>query len=278
MIRDPRFELSSLFRPNLLSLVSLVSLAVCTDCADRLSGPEAVRLVDALEALDSTTASQRVQVQTWWDINLGMLGGHASSLLLAASTVVLRRDGHPLAYRGFVFENVRVPPSDCLGTRWLALLWTGDDYPFVEFSGADFSRRIEPGVHWRFDCNHAPIGAPEPRLVVSGWVASDGEGDISRGGVIGECPFLTPEAAGLLREARSMTCDLTRHQVRFHARLHQRADAWGRPLVPERNDTSEIELPPSEIIGIRITIYCDGTERTDRQCPRKRRPSEPLAP
>src|SRR6266851_6321123 len=68
MIRDPRFELRSLFRPNLLRLASLVSLAVCTNCADRLSGPEAVRLVDALESLDSTTARQRAGVQLFWDI------------------------------------------------------------------------------------------------------------------------------------------------------------------------------------------------------------------
>jgi hypothetical protein len=268
-----------LFRPNLLSLISLLSLAVCTDCADRLSGPEAIRLVEALESSDTTTAAQRGW-ELWWDINLGHLGdGTLLPLLRAASTVVVRRDGRPLTYRGFVFENVRVPPSECLGTRWLAVLWTGDDYRnSVEFSGADFSRRIEPGVHWRFDCNHAPISAPEPKLTVSGWAGSDGEGDISQGVVISECPFLTPGAAALLRERHSMTCDVTRHQVRFHARLYQRADAWGRPLVPERHDSSEIELSPSEIIGIRLTVYCDGTERTDRRCPRKRRPSEPLAP
>ncbi len=286
MIRHTRFELRSLFRPNLLRLASLVSLAVCTNCADRLSGPEAVRLVEALEssdtaavASDTTTAGQRAAWQSWWDISLGHLGdGTLLPLLRAASTVVLRRDGRPLTYRGFVFENVTVPPSECFGTRRLAVLWTGDDYrSALVFSGADFSRRIEP-AHWRLDCNHAPLSAPEPQLTVSGWAGSDGEGDISRGVVISECPFLTPGAAGLLRERHSITCEVTRHQVRFRARLHQRADGFGRPLVPERPDTSEVELPSSEIIGIRLTVYCDGTERTDRRCPRKRRPSEPLAP
>jgi hypothetical protein len=268
-----------MFRPNRLSVISLVSLAICTACADRLSGPEAVRLVDALESSDTTTASQRAW-QTWWDITLGHIGdGTLMPLLRAASTVVVRRDGRPLVYRGFVFENVRVPPSDCLGALLQAVLWTGDDYKSsVDFSGTDFSRPIEPGAHWRFDCNHAPISAPEPKLGVSGWAASYGEGDISRGVVIGECPFLTPGAAELLRERRSARCDLTRHQVRFHARLQQRADAFGRPLASGLSDSSDIELLPSEIVGIRITIYCDGTERTDRQCPRKRRPSEPLAP
>src|SRR5260370_37727531 len=76
MIRHTRFELRSLFRPNLLRLASLVSLAVCTNCADRLSGPEAVRLLEALDAsdtharaCDATPPWQRAASQAWCGIS-----------------------------------------------------------------------------------------------------------------------------------------------------------------------------------------------------------------
>lgn len=268
----------------LLSVVSFLSITLCAACADRLSGPEAVRLVDAVASSRSPTAEERDQrAQVFWDMKLGMISSdHTSSLLRTASRVVIRRDGHPRTYHGVVFESVKVPPSPqaCLGTYWEALLWSEDERSWVGLRGGDFGRRLDPEIHWRSDCNHL-VSGPEPWLDTTDddtvWVANSGEGNISRGVVLGECPFLTPEAAAFLLEARGVTCDLTRHQVRFHARI-QRASAMGKLLVSERTFTSEIELPPSEIIGIRITIHCDGTERTDRLCPRKRRASEPLAP
>ena len=181
------------------------------------------------------------------------------------------------AYRGLVQEVVRVPasPLACLGTNWDAIFWNVDrEHAWLTFRGADFSRRIEARIHWRSDCNHV-VSGPEPFLYVSegdsNWVAIDGLGDVSQGDVIGECPFLTPDAAVWLRENRGMTCELTRHKVWFHAQL-ERANSQLRPVVEDSSTASEIELASTEIIGVRMTFRCDGTERTKEVCPRKLAP------
>lgn len=257
---------------NRLIIPSLLVCALVLGCSDRLTGPEVAQVVDALESSHPTTVRER-QRQLYWDLILGMLGGHKSPLLRAASKVVVRRAGSSVAYRAVVQEFVRVPESlTCLGTTWGAVLWNDDrEHAWLFFRGADFSRGIESQVHWRLDCENEVTG-PEPFLHVSegdtNWVATDGEGDISQGEVIGECPFLTPEAPTWLREERGMTCELTRHKVRFRA--HLRRAGQSLKVVPDSSAPTEIELRSSEVIGIRITIECDGTERTKVSCPRKR--------
>ncbi|HZE93340.1 MAG TPA: hypothetical protein VEZ49_01440 [Gemmatimonadales bacterium] len=253
-------------------------MALFTGCSDRLTGPEAAHLVDALESSLSAFDPERAQ-QFFWDRELAPFGGHESSLLRNASAVVLHRDGHALRYRGFVFESVRVPLSDidCMGTRWSALLWPKDRNAVdVTFSGGRFDQRLVPQSPYCSDGHHFVTVGPEPTVYVAAddaqhtWVSTDGEGDISPGIVIGECPFLAMESARWLRDMRGMSCDLTRHRVRFRAQL-QRTNLSSRPLVFEgANGSSEIELPSTEIIGIRITFHCDGTERTKDACPRKR--------
>ena len=279
IVRDPHTESGSLLRPtNLLNVVLFIGLAFSTGCRDRLTGPEAARLVDALESSLSTFDRKREQ-QFFWDRELALFGGHESSLLRDASAVVLHRDGHTLVYRGLVFESVRVPTSDidCMGTRWSALLWPeGRDPVDVTFRGGRFDQRLVPQSPLCWDGYHFVTIGPEPTVYVASddahrtWVSTDGEGDISPGIVMGECPFLAPESAHWLRDMRGMTCALTRYQVRFRAQL-QRTDVSSSPLVLEgANGSSEIELTSTEIIGIRITFHCDGTERTNDVCPRKR--------
>lgn len=279
IVGDPLTECRSLFRPtNRLIVVSCLGVALFTGCSDRLTGPEAAQLVDALESSLSPFDRERAQ-QFFWDRELALFGGHESSLLRNASQVVLHRDGHALRYRGFVFESVRVPPSDldCLGTRWSALLWPKDRNSIdVTFSGGRFDQRLVPQSPFCWDGHQFVTVGPEPTVYVasddaySTWVSTDGEGDISPGIVIGECPFLAPESARWLRDMRGMSCDLTRHKVRFRAQL-QRTKLSSTPLVFEgANGSSEIVLPSAEIIGIRITFHCDGTERTNQVCPRRR--------
>ncbi len=272
-VGQPHCELRRLRGSTILcSVLPLFSIALCTGCGDRLTGPQAVQLVDAVASQSAITAEGRRQL--FWDIQLGMLGGHESSLLRAASGVTLRRGGQGMAYRGLVLEFVRVPPSplDCLGTRRNVTLWSDDGVDgFVFFGGGNFSRRIEPKItHWRSECDPIVLG-PEPYLEApkadSRWVGTDGEGDISPGVAIGDCPFLTPDAAGQLRERRGVTCELARYDVRFHAQVRP-ADYKGIPLDLKSDVVFDIELRPTEIIGVRMTIHCDGTERTKQLCPR----------
>ena len=60
-------------------------------------------------------------------------------------------------------------------------------------------------------------------------------------------------------------CEITRHRVRFRAQLSRpehlgSAVAWGG---------SRVELRPTDVIGIRYTIRCDGTQRPGWACPRE---------
>lgn len=260
-------------RRPILRTLSLLALTLTVGCSDRLTAPEAMRLVDILESSRSVSARE-LQREFFWDVQLALFGGHKSSLLDAASQAVVQRDGHGLTYRALVLEHVRLSHSelDCLsGKRWSAILWSDDQQHWVGLRGGDFGLRLDPRLHWRGDCDRVVEG-PEPYLTAAhgdtSWVAADGEGDISANRVIGACPFLTSDAEAQLC-ARGVTCELVGYTVRFAARL-ERSDYAGRLLPSEQQVRADMQLSPANIIGVRLTIACDGTERTNDFCPRKR--------
>jgi len=197
------------------------------------------------------------------------------SRLAGVSTVTVHRDGVPFRYRAVVFEEVAVGPGveehrDCASRYWRAFFWSEADHPDgLVLMGGQFGRRLRP---WMLICSVFRLARPEPMLVafvsdsdrtLNDPIAKDGEADISRGAVIGECAFLAADDARHLREAWGISkCELTRHRVRFKAE-------FGRPSGKVSSEwvESRAELPPADVIGIRYTIECDGTGRWG--CPKK---------
>jgi hypothetical protein len=231
--------------------------ALGTGCSDRLTAPEAMELVDSLEAAVSPQAEERRQ-----HVLEGIIWGWGDKLarIPSISQVHLRRDGRLASYRALVFERVMVPPggiedrSGCAGTRWFAVLWReGEEPGVIGMSGGQFRG---PWVHGFHSCPDVYFSRPEPSLYFSPgqrapaqstlW-ATEGEGDISPGEVTGECGFLASEDTRLLQERYGITCAMTRHRVRFRVRL----------VGAGSSETSVLDLEPTEVVGFRYTIQCD---------------------
>lgn len=233
-------------------------------CEERLSGPEAIELVRALEESFTLTAGDRLAAGAL------PLAGDLTGLLESfrsdhISIVEVDVGGRLVRYRAIVFERFMVPPrglipdGDCPGPRWqLILLREGGPLEGMVLYGGDFSepiRRDLPGC--------AFAGGPGPQPVLWGgrlrsaggerevWQAPDGEGSISRGEVVGDCEFLEAGIEQDLRNTFGMDCAVTRHRVEFRAHApHPLGDGRGHGLVT-------IELPPTEVLGTRYTIHCN---------------------
>lgn len=252
-----------------LSAGSLLGLTVCTACTDRLSGPEAAELVTAVEYSFSRDTGPRQLFMGVWEGDLRLRG--------AVSTAVLWRDGRDLTYRSLVFERVVVPPSglddwNCAGTRRAAYFWRdGPERDGLAFRPeGSFDQRLVPGLS---GCPGENIDRPRPMLEVvtpnhQTWLPDSTEGDISPGVVIGACAFMEAESALFLREEYGITCETTRHRVRFSALVRNFASGrWP--------DSSRVDLPSTEIVGVRYTIHCDGTQNPFRVCTPDRRVQSP---
>jgi hypothetical protein len=195
------------------------------------------------------------------------------SRLRSTSTVVLQRDGRSLTYRAVVIERVMVPASGvdatgCAGTRWNLLLWRDGDPPDgLLFAAGRFDLPLAPGPR---NCPGVRLVGPDPWLRVieadlSTGIATEGEGNVSPGAVVGECAFLAADAAGLMNDEYGITCALTRHTARFRVRV-QRVSGSTAGEPARAAASTVIELSPTIILGIRYTIHCDDRERIPRFC------------
>lgn len=243
-----------------LITVPLLGVTVCIGCTDRLSGPEAAELVTALEQSLSAEAGPRRLFMNVYEGDL--------RLRAAASTAVLQRDGQELTYRALVFERVVVPPSglgtwNCAGTRSAAYFWHdgGERDGLLFLPSGWFDARLVPGLG---SCLGENVDRPARALAAvtpnqDMWLPADAEGDISPGVVTGGCGFLPPERARFLRQEHGITCELTRHRVRFSAHVRNFSSLRGP-------DSSRVDLPSTEIVGVRYTINCEGSEKPFRLC------------
>ena len=279
ILGDPHAESRSLIRPtNLFQVLSLLGIALCLGCSDRLTAPEAVRLVDALES------SHRVDaVPGWWDFLFGSDWLSIVSRARELSTVQVLLNGQPRTYHALVFERVLAPVAEvpCAGTRrWLFLWREGDKPDGIGLAGGRFDERFGIPMKWCTDQHGWYMDGPEPTLWRvrppddphgNGWRASDGEGEIKPGVVAGGCVFLTPEAERVLRDQRRMSCEVTRHQVWFRGELRRWAPAPpGKPLTTSEPDPLlRVELSSTEIMGVRYTVHCDVDSMFPPRCPRK---------
>ncbi len=251
---------------HLLGALSLLMLALAFGCGDRLTGPEVVQIVDALEKpfwTDSSEARARLRFH-----GMTAIWAERLSRFHNVSSVTLRRNDQTLKYRAVVFERVVVGPGldehrDCASTYWSAFLWSEGTPPEgLLLVGGQFRERLRPRL---LICSVFYLNRPEPMLAVlanedqprmNNPFAEDGDADISPGNVKGECAFLSPEDFRVLREQWGIaSCEITRHRVRFRAQLSRpehlgAAVEWGG---------SQIELRPTDVMGIRYTIRCDGT-------------------
>ena len=268
---------------NPFQVLSLLGVALCTGCSDRLTAPEAVQVVDALEsALKPGTDISRTP--GWWDFLFGAGWLSIASQARELSTVQVLLDGQPKTYHALVFERVLAPLAEvpCAGTRWWVFLWReGDKADGIGFAGGRFDARIGMPMKSCTDQHAWYMDGPEPSLWrapppndphLNGWRGTDGEGDIKPGVVTGECVFLTPAAERVLRHQRGMSCEVTRHQVWFRGELRRWAPApRGKPLTTfEPGPPLRVELPPTEIIGVRYTVHCEEVDSMfPPRCPRK---------
>lgn len=246
----------------------MLCATLCAGCSDRLTGPEAVRLVDALESASAAGPDER---RIWWDRLFGFEWRDELSRLHDVSSVVLTREGQSITYRALVIEAVRVsmPPAfECAATYRQALLWREGDRPEgVGFDGARFDKPLGTPTLWCAASNGFVMRDLQPLLWASAgpgwyWHGTDGEGDVSPGVVIGDCLFLSSEGKESLLNLRGVTCEITRHRVRFRAKLGRSSPARAPP------DTFRVELAPTDIIGIRYTFHCDQPETvTNHLCP-----------
>lgn len=261
---------------HLLTTLSLLTVTLDLGCGDRLTGPEVVQLVDALEkpfSTDSSDARARLRFH-----GMTVIWAERLSRLRNVSTVTLRRNDQTMKYRAVVFERVVLGPGldqhrDCSSRYWSAFLWSEGTPPEgLLLVGGQFRERLRPRT---LLCSVYHLNRPEPVLTVlanedqprmnNPW-AQDGDADISPGTVIGECAFLSPDDFRVLREQYSITsCEITRHRVRFRAQLSR----------PEREGSalewggSEVELRPTDVLGIRYTIRFDDLQRWGWLSPQK---------
>lgn len=229
------------------AVATFLGVTVCAACTDRLTAPEAVELVNTVEAsLAPGGVPQRWLGDVWKsDVRLGA----------PLARTELRRDGETLPFQAIVFERVVLPSghlgtSACAGTRRAAYFWRADSDGVVFFSGGVFDQRLVPALA---GCPGESDGLTPVVTAISpdhgAWIQAAVEGDISAGVVTGACRFLEPDAERVLREEHGITCELTNHRVRFAAQL--RSDALGG------SDSMRLDFDSTEIIGVRYTINCD---------------------
>src|SRR5438876_6400003 len=131
-------------------------------CGDRLTAPEAVRLVDALES------SQRVDaVPGWWDFLFGSDWLSIVSRARDLSTVQVLLNGQPRSYHALVFERLLAPVAEvpCAGTRrWLFLWREGDKPDGIGLAGGRFDERFGIPMKWCTDQHGWYMDGPEPTL------------------------------------------------------------------------------------------------------------------
>lgn len=262
---------------SILCAVSLLSVTVAVGCTDRISGPDAARIADAVEQSMSPHAARRGV--RFWD----RLAGVQLTRLRELSDVVVDHDGKALTYRALVFESVREPPSalTCLGVRRTLILWheaRPDVFDrTVQLTGGLFPHELVIDSPFCDDGHRFTTIGPEPRLTVWWAVAGErrgmgthGDAHISPGVLIGACSFLTPEAARFLRERERLTCELTRHRVQFRAIVRVPSHPESMPVSAFEPGTSLVELAPTEVVGIRITVHCGGSDALEDRCPQPR--------
>src|SRR3989449_5724227 len=115
--RPPRstlFPYTTLFRSvvqtkHLLGALSLLMLTLASGCGDRLTGPEVVQIVDALEKPFWTDRSEaRARLRSH---GMTAIWAERLSRFHNVSSVTLRRNDQTLKYRAVVFERVVVGPG-----------------------------------------------------------------------------------------------------------------------------------------------------------------------
>ncbi len=253
---------------GILSTFSVFCAIVSAGCVDRLSGPEAIKLVDALESARTPSGDER---RIWWDRLFGFEWRDELARLHDVSSVELTRKGQSIAYHALVIEAVRAsmpPVFECAATYRQAMLWRDGDQPEgVEFAGGRFDLPVGTPVEWCVASSGFVMRDLQPVLWASvgpahHWRGTEGEGDISPGVVIGGCAFLSSEGNELLLNTRGVTCEITRYRVSFRGKLGQFAPAGAPP------DTFRVELSPTDIVGIRYTFHCDRPEPVEKHlCP-----------
>lgn len=255
--------------------VLLLTGSAAIGCEDRITGPEAVGIVEALESgFRSDSLMRRMylsEAMGGWSNVLSPLWNNSA----ATTQLVVRRDGEPVEYRAIVFERVVVPPAGAdtadrcaYAPRRSLLLWRfGDPTEGAVFTGGEFDRPLGPAAGY---CRNS--GLPDPRPVlwmvrlppdssagvgardVIQWGAVAGVGDISPAEEEGDCGFSDDDARFLLEETGA-TCRRTSHRVRLRAQL--RRSAQGRAPADPGTERFTLEVPVTEVVGVRYTIHCD---------------------
>ena len=123
-------------------------LTLAFGCGDRLTGPEVVQIVNALEKpfwTDSSEARARLRFH-----GMTAIWAERLSRFHNVSSVTLRRNDQTLKYRAVVFERVVVGPGldehrDCASTYWSAFLWSEGTPPEgLLLVGGQFRERLRP--------------------------------------------------------------------------------------------------------------------------------------
>jgi hypothetical protein len=218
----------------MLGVASLLGNALWTGCADRVTGPEAVQLIQAFEESSSSdTAARRTRLLTH---GLSVIWAGPLSRLHGVSDVTVRRNGKPLRYRAVVLERVvrglvLDGHPECDSTYVRAFLWSEGTRPDgLMLQGGQFDQRLSPSwVGGLCRVNYMLSGATPPSLFAltndddssmnNPWV-KDGEADISkrsRGrsccrGIMGRSSTATsrsrrPDSSVVTWQAKAWVCD-----------------------------------------------------------------------
>ena len=258
----------------------LLWLAGCIGCTDRITAPEAIRLFNAIEpGLSRDTLMQQSHLS-------GALSGILGFLLDTGApppyTVTVLLDGRPVEYHAIAFERNAIPPpalspgGKCsfAPLRTLLLWRLGEVADGFYLEGRDYRAPLREGPT---RCPEALVptyaadsppwlymsrlvldsagGVPrDPRLA---WASVSGTASVSPGEDVGDCR-LSPDDARTVYEQTSATCRRATYQVRFRAIMRQVA-LGGEPYHrrPVGTATLTVELPETEVIGVRYTLHCD---------------------
>ena len=198
----------------------LTMLAACTDT---VTAPQAESVLRTLEANSENAVEARERL---WE-TMGLW--EVLSKLRPATRVTVTQNGEKTEYSAIAFERLMVPVhgsgvSKCLGTRWSLYLWREGERPEgLALIGGRFDRPLGSADMCNdvSSINAQPMLARyPPRTPGDGWISSGGSGYISPGADVGDCRFLSADAAATLYRNSSITCRLTRHRVGFEAELH----------------------------------------------------------
>lgn len=236
--------------------VGLIAV-IATACTERITAPEAVRAIEELESPRTSKDLRRLgnlfQRMDW-------LGRGPRSPTLSGDSVTVLRDGRPRVFRAHVIERVMPPvPLDSADRcahatleRRSALLWTNAaGGGGIWMHGGDYQR---PLGRFAGNCSTLRLSGPEPSVILvpdvdepdqNPWVSESGQGDISAGVAVGPCDFLDSSVVRELRTDGGVSCVRTRHTVTFHT------------VVKRGGRTERLELPPTQVDGLRYTIHCD---------------------